>query len=296
MTNDSAIGIGNISQVSGMLAIGGDVVVGNKTTIIQQIMQRRELIVHPYKFLTAYDISDKDIFFGRAALTEQLAGKIPRYKVLLINGVSGSGKSSLIKAGLIPYLAENGYTYLLFQDYSNPLKQMQKCLVDSGILSTVDSQPEFLLHTLTAFRNAKIQVIFVFDQFERFFVNVPSKARVQFIKMVKVCMETLLSSEMNVVFSMREEFFGQFQREFEHVIHAFINECERVNIAPLNRDEARQAIVRPLEKIQAKIVYEKSFVDDLLDGLEAEIDEKGISPPHLQIVCNQLYEAAYQQL
>jgi len=226
MTNDSAtvaIGqIGDISHVSGTLAIGGDVIVGNKT-VIQHIVQRaaRELIVHPYKFLSSYDISDKDIFFGRAALTEQLAGKIPRYKVLLINGASGSGKSSLINAGLIPRLAENGYTYLSFRDYSNPLKQMQKCLVDNGILSTVDSQPEFLLHTLTAFRNAKIQVVFVFDQFERFFVNVPSKARVQFIKMVKVCMETLHSSEMNVIFSMREEFFGKFQREFEHIIHAF---------------------------------------------------------------------------
>jgi energy-coupling factor transporter ATP-binding protein EcfA2 len=302
MTNDSAtvaIGqIGDISQVSGMLAIGGDVVVGNKT-VIQHIVQQaaRELIVHPYKFLSAYDISDKNIFFGRDALTKQLAGKISRHKVLLLNGASGSGKSSLINAGLIPYLAENGYTYLSFRDYSNPVQQLQNCLIDSGISTSANLHPEFLDHTLTVFKNSKLQVVFVFDQFERFFVNVPSAARVQFIEMIKVSMETLHPTEMNVIFTMREEFFGQFQREFEKVIHAFLNECERVNIEPLSKSEARQAIVKPLTLIEAKIGYDEDFIDDvLLVGLEAETCEKGISPSHLQIVCNQLYQAACQQL
>ncbi len=302
MTNDSAIvtigQIGDISQISGMLAIGGDVVVGNKT-VIQHIVQQaaRELIVHPYKFLSAYDISDKDIFFGRDALTKQLAGKVSRHKILLLNGAPGSGKSSLINAGLIPYLAENGYTYLSFRDYSDPLQQLQNCLIDSGILSVANSHPEFLAHTLIALRNSKLQMVFVFDQFERFFVHVPPAARIQFIEMIKICMETLPSTEMNVVFAIREKFFGQFQREFEELIHAFLNECERVNIAPLSKSEARQAIVNPLTLTETKIGYDDEFVDNiLLVGLEAEIIEKGISPSHLQIVCNQLYQAACQQL
>lgn len=295
-TNITIEQIGNISQISGMLAIGGDVVAGNKT-VIQHIIQQRELIVHPYKFLSSYDISDKNIFFGRDTLTKQLAGKVARHKVLLLNGAPGSGKSSLINAGLIPHLAENGYTYLSFRDYSDPLQQLQNCLIKMGISPVSSLQPEFLLHTLTAFKNSKLQVIFVFDQFERFFVNVSPATRGQFIEMIKVCMETLPPTEMNVVFSIREKFFGQFQKEFEQVIYAFLNECERVNIAPLSKTEARQAIIKPLRLIQAKIGYDDEFVDDiLLVGLEAEIIEKGISPSHLQIVCNQLYQAACQQL
>jgi len=302
MSNDSVtvvIGqIGNISQISGMLAIGGDVVAGNKT-VIQHIIQQaaRELIVHPYKFLSAYDISDKNIFFGRDTLTKQLAGKVTRHKILLLNGAPGSGKSSLINAGLIPYLAENGYTYLSFRDYTDPSQQLQNCLIDCGILSAANLTPEFLAHTLIALRNSKVQMVFVFDQFERFFVHVPPAARAQFIEMIKVCMETLPPTEMSVIFSVREKFFGQFQREFENVIHAFLNECERVNIVPLSKTEARQAIVNPLSLIEAKIGYDEEFVDNiLLVGLEAEISEKGISPSHLQIVCNQLYQAACQQL
>lgn len=298
MTQSSTVEIGNISQVSGMLAIGGDVVVGNKT-IIQHIVQQaaREIIVHPYKFLSAYDISDKNIFFGRDTLTKQLAGKVARHKVLLLNGAPGSGKSSLINAGLIPYLAENGYTYLSFRDYSDPLQQLQNCFTHSGILPAVNPQPESLEHSLNVLKNSETPIVFIFDQFERFFVHVPPAARIQFIEMVKMSMETLSSTEMNVIFSIREKFFGQFQREFEQVIHAFLNECERVNIEPLSKAEARQAIVNPLTLIEAKIGYDEEFVDNvLLVGLEAEIVEKGISPSHLQIVCNQLYQAACQQL
>jgi len=302
MTHDSATvaieHIGDISQISGMLAIGGDVIAGNKT-VIQHIVQRaaRELIVHPYKFLSAYDISDKNIFFGRDTLTKQLAGKVSRHKILLLNGAPGSGKSSLINAGLIPYLAENGYTYLSFRDYSDPLQQLQNCLIEIGISPVANSHPEFLAHTLIALRNSKLQMVFVFDQFERFFVHVPPAERTQFIEMIKICMETLPSTEMNVVFAIREKFFGQFQREFEELIHAFLNECERVNVAPLSKSEARQAIVNPLTLTETKIGYDDEFVDNiLLVGLEAEIVEKGISPSHLQIVCNQLYQVACQQL
>ncbi len=289
--------IGDISHISGGFAIGGDVVAGNKT-VIQNIIQQvaKKIVSQPYKFLSSYDISDRDIFFGRDALTAEIAGKIPRHKVLLINGASGSGKSSLINAGVIPLLAENGYTYVSFRDYSDPLRQLQDYLVKTAIFPTAGLEIELLTQIVQGFQRQQLQVVFIFDQFERFFVNVPLSARSQFIEMIKICMDSLQTDEMSVIFSMREEFLGQFQREFEKVMRAFVNECERFNIAPLNRDEARQAIVKPLALIQAKIVYEKSFVDDLLDGLEAEIDEKGISPPHLQIVCNQLYKAAYQQL
>jgi len=296
MSDSVQIGtIGEISHIEGMLAIGGDVVAGNKT-VIQYITQQtaKKIVSQPYKFLSSYSIADRDIFFGREVLIEQLAGQVPRHKVLLINGASGSGKSSLINAGLIPRLAENGYTYLSFRDYSNPLYQLQQCLIETKLLPT--TTVESLLQTIQSFKQRQMQVVFIFDQFERFFVNVPTSVRLPFIEMIKVCLENLQPTEMNVIFSMREEFFGQFQREFEKVIRAFLNECERINLEPLSRVEARAAIIQPLTLIEAKIGYDETFVDEvLLAGLEAETGE-GINPPHLQIVCNQLYQAAHQQV
>jgi len=101
MSNDG-LQFGNITGNVTIQQAGGDIVAGNKT-IINQIIQQaaKQIVTAPYKFLASYDISDHDIFFGRDAVIDKLVGKLPRYKTLVINGRSGSGKTSLINAGLI---------------------------------------------------------------------------------------------------------------------------------------------------------------------------------------------------
>ncbi len=53
----------------------------------------------PFKFLDSYTKEDKNIFFGRERETEELYHKVFESKILLVYGVSGTGKSSLIIAG-----------------------------------------------------------------------------------------------------------------------------------------------------------------------------------------------------
>ena len=117
-----------IDSVGGNLSFqaGGDIVAGNKT-IINNIIQpiAKELTTTPYKFLACHDIVDRDIFYGRDTIIEDLAAQIGRHKVILINGASGAGKSSLVNAGLIPRVADNGCTFAAFREYSDPLAQLQ---------------------------------------------------------------------------------------------------------------------------------------------------------------------------
>src|SRR6516162_6165731 len=131
-----------ISSVDGDLSLqaGGDIVAGNKT-IINNIIQRvaKELTTTPYKFLASYEIADRDIFYGRDTVIEQLAAQVGRHKVILINGASGSGKSSLVNAGLIPRVAENGYTFVAFREYSDPLSQLQAYFDTARSLSASQS-------------------------------------------------------------------------------------------------------------------------------------------------------------
>ncbi len=58
----------------------------------------------PFKGLQYFDTSDADLFFGREELTGQLAEHLRRYRFLAVLGASGSGKSSVVRAGLIPAL------------------------------------------------------------------------------------------------------------------------------------------------------------------------------------------------
>lgn len=69
----------------------------------------------PYQFLSYYDTTDADIFFGREAVSQLLASKISSHKLILINGKSGSGKTSLINAGIIPILVNKKYFTMVFR-------------------------------------------------------------------------------------------------------------------------------------------------------------------------------------
>ena len=230
------------------LRAGGDIVTGNKTTIVHHHGPTpRDITKAPYKFLSYYDIGDRDIFFGRDSVIEDLAGQIPRHKVVIINGQSGSGKTSLINAGLIPRLAENGYLYLVFRDYSDPLRQLREYLADSPDIEIADVGQMSLLQIMRAVRDQQQSpVVVIFDQFERFLIGVRPETRRAFLEELKQCTDSeLTADEMNLVFSLRQDFFGQLVSETEAIIPTFLRESHHHNLRTLNRDEAvRQSWAR----------------------------------------------------
>lgn len=141
--------------------------------------------------------------------------------------------------------------------------------------------------------------LLVFDQFEQFFLHVPYATRQTFLREFKECLSDLSVVEMNVVFAIRRDFLGQMLAEFEQVMPThFSQESKRLDLYPLSKAEAREAIMNPLKNLAVKIGYDQTFVDEILLTrlLEQTSDQVGIEPPHLQIVCNQLYEAAYRRL
>jgi len=214
---------------------------------------------------------------------------------LIINGQSGSGKTSLINAGLIPRLAENGYLYVYFRDYTNPLEQLREYFRDHPDFALPGAEKLSLLQILRTIRSQqKSPVVVIFDQFERFLINVAAEPRREFLRQLRECLESdLTADELNLVVSLRDDFFGKLLLEAEAIIPTFGTDSHHHNLRTLNRDEARQAIIRPLKNI-ANIGFDGKFVDDvLLPHLMGQASgEAKIEPPHLQIVCNQLYEAA----
>ena len=89
----------------------------------------------PFKGLQYFDERDADLFFGREALTAKLAGQLREHRFLAIVGASGSGKSSLVRAGLVPAL-KRGETILgsdrwpihIITPTAHPLKELAASL------------------------------------------------------------------------------------------------------------------------------------------------------------------------
>ena len=107
--NDNSVAVGNVT-VGG--SIGGNLTIGNTgfsadqvSTLITQISTTFQTKPFdgrcPYKGLDVFDEEDAELFFGRERLVDNLVERVKESRAVFITGPSGSGKSSLVRAGLI---------------------------------------------------------------------------------------------------------------------------------------------------------------------------------------------------
>src|SRR5690606_24196819 len=66
----------------------------------------RDVVACPYKGLAAFEAADAELFHGRERLVAELVARLVQADFLAVVGASGSGKSSVVRAGLLPALAQ----------------------------------------------------------------------------------------------------------------------------------------------------------------------------------------------
>ncbi len=231
-----------------------------------EIPKRDVIEKEPYKFLSTYSLEDADIFFGRTQAIDELSAHILDHKLVIINGKSGSGKSSLIHAGITPKLIRNNRLVIHITDYRETPINMIQDAIQGGLESPL--------------------VIFL-DQFERFFIYLPPQEQHRFT----IALRDWLADDtttVRFVLAIRMDFFGRLG-EFQPFIPNLYQQSAIFTLLPLNRDEAREAIEGPLEALKIRILYEQSLIETLLDSL---LEDAEIEPAQLQIVCDELYHRA----
>ncbi|MEM6988488.1 MAG: serine/threonine-protein kinase, partial [Pseudomonadota bacterium] len=144
-------------------------VVGNagRTVVIAPAATDGSTELCPYKGLAPYQSEDADKFCGRDALIDELVHRLQLHNVLVVGGASGSGKSSLVRAGLIPALAagnlpgsERWHVHLLTPG-NDPVARLRS-------LDQSDS-------------DRRVHQLYVIDQFEEVFTLVEPKVRAEFL-------------------------------------------------------------------------------------------------------------------
>jgi len=242
----------------------------------------------PYKLLDFYTREDADLFFGREAEIRRMVGEILSTRLLVLFSPSGSGKTSLIQAGVRPQLENRGFQTVYTRLGDSPLASV--CRAVRRDLNLPVQAGETDLYGLLGQEIPRLQkplVIFI-DQFEEFFLVFENrqKERSAFIEQVaRIKYDEALP--VYLVLSLREDFFARLH-EFRAAIPSIFQNNANLHLEPFDEESARQVIEEPLKTVGWSI--ERGLTAAIIADLSR--DGRGIAPITLQLVCGSLWEAA----
>jgi len=252
--------------------------------------------LNPFPGLRPFEPEEDHLFFGREAETDELLRRLRTTRFLQVVGASGSGKSSLVRSGLIPALhsgfmaqASSSWRVCILRPGSDPIGNLADSLNSPGVLNVegelANTNRVLLEATLrrstlglvNAVRQAHIpsdeNLLVVVDQFEELFRFRASKlvenSRDEAVAFFKLLLEAAAQSDVPIyiVLTMRADFIGECMD--------FPGLPEAVNagmylVPRMTRDELRSAITGPVAVAGAAI--EQRLIMRLLNDLGDEQD------------------------
>ena len=219
---------------------------------------------NPYKGLASFEEADRDRYFGRNGISAELYQFFLQHQLTIVLGPSGSGKSSLVKAGLLPLVNdvkqdEASWTVLLpFRPGRSPFRALNQVLVHLGLPAVAlgatktkpgldQPSPQTLDRTLSpevALRNwfgqNPTSLLVVIDQFEELVTQCDDRERQQFLETLAIALKTY-PKQLRAVITLRSDFESQFQSS---ALGPFWK-ASRFQVSALSRPELRQAIEEP---------------------------------------------------
>lgn len=222
----------------------------------------------PYPGMAPFQAGDARFFYGREPEIDDMLQRLRHQRFLVVIGDSGSGKSSLINAGLLPRLAESSFfpsgywCVAALRPGSQPLQALAQAL---GADPNLDFNRS--LDSLLAAHPPARRLLLVVDQFEELFTQAGRQEQIAFV----AALQTLHATETcSLVLAIRGDFF--YTDLMETALWP-VPPAERLEIAPLRGEALAAAIERPAA---AQEVYlEPRLVERLLaDAAE----ERGALP------------------
>jgi len=226
----------------------------------------------PYMGMRYFDTVDADLFFGREALTRDLLARVEKESFLAIVGASGSGKSSVARAGLIPAwrkINERGVVQAIVPT-AHPLESLAASLTrDSESVTATSTLMDDLkkdsrslrLYVKKTFGETKL--LLLVDQFEETFTLCKdAEERKAFIENLLFLAD---DDSARVVITLRADFYHHCA-EYEGL--RVMLEKHQAYIGAMTADELRQAITAPAETNGCD--FQPGLVDLILSDVGAE--------------------------
>jgi cellulose biosynthesis protein BcsQ len=252
----------------------------------------------PFMGLNPFGEQDASLFFGRNQQVAQLVERARDDRFIALLGPSGSGKSSLVRAGLIPALRSGAlpgsshWRYLAMRPGPHPVDALAAVLGAASHAGFTDSLS--LARALTRDEGALLgtsdlllgdredaRIVLVIDQFEELWTLVPDEvARASFIRLLLVAIQTA-ETPWQIIISMRSDFLN---RAAEYSDLASMIGDHIVLLGPMSTEQLRQAITRPIELVG--MGFEPGLVEALID----EVADQSGALPLLQYTLLELWK------
>ena len=304
-----SIEIGDIEHVSGELNIAGrDILKGYTAEQVSNLLEQITTSFtpkpfsgqSPYKGLAAFEQEDAALFFGRDRLVAELIQKIGNNRTVFIIGPSGFGKSSLVRAGLIPALKRGAISELHSEQWlyetmvpgREPFNELARVASSlAGNLQAGEDVREAGRRDATVLaqwcevalkdRRDKRAVIFI-DQFEEVFTQVKSEAeRVAFLDLLTHA-ATAENGRTMILFCLRSDFVMNCAAY--PPLNALLNQ-RLLQVGAMQPEELVNAIAQPAVRVGLRI--DPELIAQIINDMQGEPG----ALPLMQFALKDLFDA-----
>src|SRR6266487_3938730 len=265
---------------------------------------------NPYKGLRAFNSDDASDFFGRDTLINALATALEGAlaedakgqhcaRLLTVIGLSGSGKSSVVMAGLLPRLQQGklpGSEQWIYLDPivpgTRPIEALTLALSEhlpdkslKAIREDLEDDSARGLHLLATklAKRAGTKVVLLVDQFEELFTQTPSENERRHFLELLVTASTEPHSPVIVLLTLRADFYDRPMRYPQ--LHQLM-QAHQTYVLPMTIHDLREVIEKPTALPDVQMTFEGDLVGDLLFEVQSQVG----ALPLLQFTLDQLFQ------
>ncbi len=246
---------------------------------------------NPFRGLGGFEAQHAHLFFGRESETQRLLDQFAQNRLLVVVGASGSGKSSLVRAGLIPALHRgrflpadrlpaNSWAVAITRPGDHPFRELADALpdLDPGLTTRerielretcknqIASGPYGLRDCVAAMSRPGMRTLLVVDQFEELFTLVgDSSVRRRFVDQLLRAIDGKTANPVHVILVIRADFYAKLWEipKLPTLVGQSI-----FNVDSMGREQLREVIECPLRL--SGVTLEAGLADAILHDVGTE--------------------------
>ncbi|MCB0626775.1 MAG: AAA family ATPase [Saprospiraceae bacterium] len=237
----------------------------------------------PFKFLDSFDKEDINEFFGRDEETKALFKKTFESNLVLLYGLSGTGKTSLVNCGLSNMFADTDWLPLFIRRDQNIIESLHQGIYNAAFeKKLLEGQPiRKQVHSL--YLDYYKPIYLIFDQFEELFILGSQEEASRFFWLLAELLQAKL--QVKIILIMREEYLANLDR-FEKIIPSLFD--NRFRVERMRTEDIQEVITRSADRFGIELEEPAEEVTrTVIDNIRSE--RGWIDLANLQVYLDRLY-------